>query len=407
MPAAALLGVALACAAPAQAKPFTVLYAFTGAQDGSMPQIALGPQGTLLGVGKYGGLTDKNAQTTFGTAFTMTASGSLTTLHAFKGAPDGNNPVAVAADAAGNLFGAAYGGPNGCISGGCGELFKIAAGSVVVTRLHAFVGGSIDGAVPQSLTLDPSGNIYGATAFGGSEGCNDRYGCGTIFSLSAAGKYHLLHRFTNGADGSFPTGQLAVDSAGNVYGSDATGGTGYGVTFRISPAGLLTVLHSFALGTDGGQPGGVVLDGSGNLYGSAYLGGAGSSGVIYKIDAGGNFSVLYSFKGGADGAGPTGAMAIDGAGNLFGTAAYGGQSLNFSGCADNAGISTLGCGVVFEISPAGKETVLHQFTGLGDGGAPNGLVRAANGQLFGATRVGGPLPFNGLAGSGTIYQVTP
>src|ERR1035441_5074861 len=60
------------------------------------------------------------------------------------------------------------------------------------------------------------------------------------------------------------------------------------------------------------------------------------------------FAVIYTFTGGSDGANPLAGFAIDGLGNLYGTAAYGGAS---------------GDGVVFKLSTSGQETVLHAFTG--------------------------------------------
>ncbi len=97
-------------------------------------------------------------------------------------------------------------------------------------------------------------------------------------------------------------------------------------------------------------------------------------------------TVLHSFTGKPDGAGPEfGALVRDAEGNLYGTTIDGGAS-------------NLGC--VFEVSPAGKETVLHSFTGDPDGKYPHeGLVMDSSGNLYGATFDGGGL------GYGTVFKL--
>lgn len=57
-----------------------------------------------------------------------------------------------------------------------------------------------------------------------------------------------------------------------------------------------------------------------------------------------------------------------------------------------ANCNGLGCGTVFEISPAGQEPVLHAFSGPPDDGANpsgSGLVMDAEGNLYGTTYEGG------------------
>ena len=83
---------------------------------------------------------------------------------------------------------------------------------------------------------------------------------------------------------------------------------------------------------------GVIRDSTGNLYGTTTYGGSVGSGVVYEIDAAGNQTVLYNFTGGADGGEPfdRGSLALDAAGNLYGTTWQGGN--------DNAGL-------VFKLTP--------------------------------------------------------
>lgn len=98
----------------------------------------------------------------------------------------------------------------------------------------------------------------------------------------------------------------------------------------------------------------------------------------------GGFGVVYTFRG-TDGADPTAALIEDAAGNLYGTTSAGGS----------------GFGVVFKINSAGRETVLHAFTGKnGDGAVPHGaLVLDGFGNLYGTTSAGG------VAGLGTVFKI--
>ena len=96
--------VALATvAAPlVQAQTFKTLYTFTGGLDGSPPGFLLQSNGNLLGVTPTGGAFG------LGTIFSLNvATGQLTVLHAFAGAPSdgGNGGGALTADSRGNLYG--------------------------------------------------------------------------------------------------------------------------------------------------------------------------------------------------------------------------------------------------------------------------------------------------------------
>src|SRR6202030_2480564 len=105
--------------------------------------------------------------------------------------------------------------------------------------VHAFESVA-HGANPQSNAISGSlGNLYGTTYFGGA------HNLGEVFELSpgASGKYTqtILYSFAGGLDGSFPWAGLTLDSAGNLYGTTAGGGTstacfgGCGTVFKLSP----------------------------------------------------------------------------------------------------------------------------------------------------------------------------
>ena len=188
-----------------------------------------------------------------------------------------------------------------------------------------------------------------------------------------------------GADGAWPNEGVIRDSAGNLYGTTSQGGTaGWGVVYKLDTAGHETVLYTFTGGADGGWPYvGVMRDPAGNLYGTATYGGTAGAGVVFKLDTAGQEAVLYSFTGGADGRNPYGGVIRDSAGNLYGTTVEGG---------------TANSGVVYKLDTTGHETVLYSFTGGPDGGGPSGVIRDSAGNLYGTAS-------GGTAGQGVVYEL--
>ena len=183
------------------------------------------------------------------------------------------------------------------------------------------------------------------------------------------------------------------------------------------------VLYSFQGGaTDGALPaGGVVFDGAGNLYGATTQG----FGFCPPAQCGSVFqlvppvkkgdpwteTVLHVFTGNGDGDTPIGGLVIDSAGNLYGTAGYGG-----TGNCVLLG-TKVGCGIVYEMTPpqskggAWKESVLYSFQGGKDGYLPVGnLTFDRAGNLYGATQFGGGFgscdaPFYQYCG--TVFELSP
>jgi uncharacterized repeat protein (TIGR03803 family) len=254
------------------------------------------------------------------------------------------------------------------------------------TVLHSFTG-TPDGAIPRAaLVRDAAGNLYGTTVFGGAS-----IGYGTVFKLDTTGKETVLHSFT-ATDGSGPVAALVRDAAGNLYGTTAYGGASLsGTVFKLDTSGTETVLHSFTGRADGAIPyAALVRDHAGNLYGNTAYGGASGYGTVFKLDTTGRETVLHSFTGASDGASPFDALVRDPAGNLYGTATFGGDPFCSSGC-----------GTVFKLDTTGKETVLHSFTGRADGAIPAGLVRDPAGNLYGTTYYGGAF------GYGVVFKLTP
>jgi uncharacterized repeat protein (TIGR03803 family) len=215
----------------------------------------------------------------------------------------------------------------------------------------------------------------------------------------------VLFSFSGGATGQQPSSSVIFDPAGNLYGT-AVGGLGAGLVYELSPVGGTwseAVLYQFTGGVDGNTPRAVVRDSSGNLYGTAAEGGDLAAcntvgcGVVFELSpSSGRWmeKVLYSFTGGADGALPSAGLVFDAAGNLYGMAENGGNSS--TGCSP-------GCGVVFELSPSTSglwtETVLHTFVGTSDGSHPFGQIALHAGTLSGTTFAGGSINL------GTVFQM--
>ncbi len=349
----------------------TVLYNFMGGADGGNPQsgVVLDSAGNLYGTTYSGGPAN------YGVVYKIGAGGGETVLHTFAGTPDGATPSSgITMDASGNLYGTtSFGGADAQ-----GVIYKVST-SGQETVLHSFMGAP-DGSFPSSgVVLDNADNLYGTTFDGGSD--NN----GVVYMLSASGQQTILYNFSGRTDGGNPTG-LIRDTAGDLFGSTESGGTGSGVVYKLSPSGVQTILHSFRGGLDGELPqGNLVRDSSGNLYGITYVGGSASSGTVFKVTPHGQETVLYSFPGGTGGYYPEGSLSRDAAGNLYGTTAEGGVAY----------------GLVYQLSAAGAETVLLSFPGAPDGYSPeSGVILDARGNLFGTTVTGG------ATAEGTVYEVS-
>jgi hypothetical protein len=289
--------------------------------------------------------------------------------------------------------------------------------------LYQFQNGS-DGAVPSgSLVVDSEGNLYGVTQDAAGYPCTAL--CGNVFEISppasngGAWSFQVLYSFDCGLGGGFPHGNVIFGPDGNLYGTGVCGGqyahgASGGVVFQLKrPAGTgevwtETVLHSFGLDGDGTAPqGGLAFDTNGNIYGTTFDGGEYSLGVVYEVSppagSGGAWTetVLHSFGNGDDGYWPDAGVAVDSAGNLFGTTEFGG--LQSSYCPG-------GCGTLYEVSPPATEggawsyAIIHQFDG-DDGASPlDPLTLDKNGNLYGTTSLG---QLGGPAEAGTVFELSP
>ena len=392
----AVLGLAMLATASVQAQILKTLYNFNGAPDGTLPV------GGVVRIGNsfYGTTANGGADSTAGTVLKVDLKGNETTLHSFSGSPDGYGPLAgLIKDSDGNLYGTtAYGGLYSF-----GTIFKVSK-TGVETVLYSFSGYPADGVYPQAgLARDAAGNLFGTTQYGGPGPCQINgftEGCGTVFMLSNTGVETVLHSFVSGTtDGQLPIARLLLDAAGNLYGTTCYGGTqGMGTVFKVTPVGTETVLYSFAGTPDGSCPLAGLIFYAGSFYGTTYQGGASNYGTVFKLTKEGQETVLYSFSAlHHDGHYPQATLVRDSSGSFYGTTLGGGIETKYCHVIEN------GCGVIFKLSSAGKETVLHRFAGYPvEGASPiSDLLRDSLGNLYGTTMIGG------TAEAGTVFEFAP
>jgi uncharacterized repeat protein (TIGR03803 family) len=287
----------------------------------------------------------------------------------------------------------------------------IACGGVAASSkervLYSFRGGS-DGATPYStLIADGAGNLYGTTSAGGGGTC-EFGGCGTVFKLAPDGTESVLHPFTGAGDGAYPMAGLISDTNGNLYGTASEGGAdGWGTVFMVTPNGTETTLYSFQDGSDGAYPvGSLMSDQHGNLYGTAEVGGARSSDCS-NDGCGVVFQATTAGKESVRYAFQGGTDGWDPVGSLISDSSgnlYGVTTLGGANCAN----SDIGCGTVFKVAPDGTETQLHIFQGGSDGEVPYaGLISDMSGNFYGTTAGGGSGSTYCVGGCGTVYKIAP
>jgi uncharacterized repeat protein (TIGR03803 family) len=372
-PARLLIAAALSAvlASPVLAAPpiVRIVHSFNGA-DGDRPSteppLAPGPLGTLFGVTMLGGATGEGA------LFFLDARDRFHLVESFSaGGGRGWMPNSVFFSEFGQLYGTtAFGGAYEC-----GTAFRVTLTGQVNT-IHSF--DCVDGNQPSGRVVARDGFFYGSTGFGGGVGAGNVYRLapagditvlhevqqlfsneagmywgltrglndeligatmgydvgdfhGVVFKVDASGSKAILHTFEGGTDGSRPTSTPVVTADGTVYGTTMAGGIhDAGTLYRITPQGDYSVVHTFG-GTEGleNHPavpfGGVVLGRNGNLYGTTTNGGRDSYGTIYEFEpSSGEFRVLYQFTGDGGFANPQGGLVERGRGTFYGMTGAGG-----------------------------------------------------------------------------------
>jgi len=398
MVAACLFFLVTFVAPPSYAQTFTVLHTFTGGADGANPIAGLTPDhGSFYGTTAAGGLSSGGGNG-HGVVFRMQLHGSswiLTPLYNFSGGGDGNSPqgrVIVGPD--GSLYGTtASAAHNGC---SCGNVFNLKPPPTrpatpltpwVETTLYYFDDFAGGGFYPTGdIAFDAAGNLYGTTFTGGNDQLCFGIGCGTVYELTRSGQSwsaNFLYDFTEVAYN--PVTGVTLDQSGNLYFTATQGSFAHGAVMELSPTGsgwTVNTLYSFNGSGPGDPVAGVILDSQGNLYGAAAAGGSGGGGVVFELTpSGGGWSLntLYNLSGDPPSPGPVANLLMDSGGNLYGTTR-----------ADGA----FGKGSVFKLTPSGGSgwtyATLYDFTGGADGANPRAsLVMDASGNLYGTTYAGG------------------
>ena len=389
-----LLSTTITAAPAAGAQTFSVLHDFTNGLDGGEPQAGLSMDraGNFYGTASTGGNTSGACSNRnphgCGTVFKLSRRGSdwvFTTLYTFSG-PDGANPLArVIVGPDGSLYGTTSAGG----SADQGTVFNLRPPLVPCkttscpwkeTVLYNFHGS--DGGQPTfgDLVFDAAGNIYGTTP---------RAGNGMVYKLTrSTGGWTetILYTFHGGNDGAIPYAGLTFDHFGNLWGATAFGGIyNDGTIYELVPSGggwAENVVYVFHGGNDGANPyGGLIVDQSGNFYGTTF-GANGSPVEVYELSpssGGWTFNTLYTFS---HNQGIIGKLAMDAAGNLYGTNYYDVPE-------------------VFRLTPSnGGWTLTGSWGGVGDNPCGN-VTFDGSGNLYTTTQGGGS------GEVGLVFEITP
>jgi uncharacterized repeat protein (TIGR03803 family) len=380
----------------------TVIYQFgaEGSGDGFQPNggLVFDASGNIYGTTIGGGLA--GVGTVFELSPLQDGTWQETILYNFcpggvqNGCPDGREPLAgLALDSNGNLYGTTYEGGANLFYGTVFELSppKMQGGSWTEQVLWSF-GDTTDGKFPYAgVIIDAAGNLYGTT----SETSNA--GEGMVFELSPGQNgwtETVLHIFCldypDCSDGAQPMAGVALDKAGSLYGTTEFGGgpgVGWGVVYELSPTKngwVETVLKDFSAATGGRTSVGITFDPAGNMYGGLTEGGKDQCGGFFQLDP---FAAYY--LPGGYGCSPQ-ANLVYSSGALYGSTTQGG---------------THTMGTIVKLSKKGNHptlTVLYDFCqqpNCADGSEPSGSPTLFNGQIYGATILGG------VNNTGVIYQV--
>jgi len=411
-----LFTIASTWPAHAQTGYSRIIYSFTGGEDGGTPQggLVADAAGNLYGTtaGPPNGHRCELAGDC-GTVFKLSPDGdqwSFTTLYRFRGGTDGFHPAArLAIGPDGSLYGTTVQGGGGVgnigvcqYQDGCGTVFRLtptADGQWHETIIFHFpYQEDLNAGWGNGVIVDQTGNVYGTDVHGG------QFGAGSVYKLTPTNRgyaYSVIHSFGGYGDGGDPYSSPSMDSTGNLYGTltYGPGPYGSGLVYKLTPTNgewTYEIIYHPTNFAGGGQAlAGVTLDAAGNVYGAYATGGPSNgydgyaSGTVFRLSpagAGYEYSLLHSWN--VEGAyGPSDLVAVDAAGNVYGTNA---ENDDMRGD-DNS---------VFEIAAqhngSGDYNDLYNFNW-----DPSGLTLAPNKKLYGVTEYGGAYY------QGMVFEVTP
>jgi uncharacterized repeat protein (TIGR03803 family) len=223
----------------------------------------------------------------------------------------------------------------------------------------------------------------------------------TLAGPVCAQTFNVLVNF-NSTNGSSPQEPPVQGVDGNLYGVAFGGGrNGFGTVYRLTPSGTLSTLYDFCSQpncSDGEFPFASIIPGAdGNLYGLALNGGAAKYGTVFKLTLQGQLTTIYSFCSQTN-------CADGGFPNGLLVASDG----NFYGTTMLGGDTDMG--TIFKLTPQGKLSVLYDF----DGDAYDvdesfgAFLEGSDGNFYGVTDLGGSFSGNcRVYGCGTAYKITP
>ena len=272
---------------------------------------------------------------------------------------------------------------------GCGMALALASSAQAggFTVIHSFMGGSNDGQSPfAGVTPAGSGGFYVATDGGGTSNK------GTLTLIRKDGTSQVLHSFTGGSDGQNADGAPVKWSFdGSIYGTTQFGGSkGCGTIYRYAPgSGAYQQIYAAGCAPDGAFPFAGLAESTfyNALLGTGYSGGSNDDGTTLFVNSGGAGSSCLNVFSSSNGSHPYAGAITTTDGNLY--------TVTTAGGANNLG-------TIVEI-PVGtcSATILHNFTGGGDGAIPYGTFLSYNNVLYGTTSKGGG------PGLGTVFKINP
>ncbi len=346
----------------ARAHAVTTLVNFDGT-NGAFPVggLLLDASGNLYGTTNSGGANG------VGTVFKVAGdTHALNTLADFNGT-NGAYPYGaeLIADVDGNLYGTTSGGGDLTLNGGRGRgtVFELVASTNTIVTLATFNGAN--GYGPNAgLIADASGNLYGTTGGGGTGGS------GTVFKVAAG--THVLSTLANfdHLNGGEPRASLVMDAAGNLYGTTTTGSfLSYGTVFEIAAGtNTLTTLVTFD-DSNGSLPhSNLIADASGNLYGTTLTGGSKGGGTVFKLAAGTHALTILVNLDAKGTAYPEAGLIADGQGNFYGTTFYGGGAGGFGAVFELSPVPEPPALTLGAFSALGSFGLILLVTRSGDGG---------------------------------------
>jgi len=387
----------------------TSLFDFSVTNGGFLPSAGLTqiPNGTFYGTTYEGGAFG------YGTVFTLSPAGVVTSVYSFTGGNDGGHPEGDLLQASdGNLYGTT-------VDGGAynqGAVFRMAPGNAPVT-LASFDG--FNGANPETPLLQAAdGSFYGTTKSGGVDdsgvifevsvnsptvqisgqpAAQNAFGGATaVFSVAVVGNGPLFYQWSkNGTN---------LSDGGNIEGSSTRILTLSDVTPADSAQYSVTVSNTTgSTATSVSTPLNVVVSSPQIITPPAGQKLSAGGIAVFKVEAVGDLPLTYQWQSNqvnlTDGGDVSGATTS----SLTLTGLSQRSDATYMVIVSNAvGIARADASLlVLPVSAVGTSvSSLYYFTGGADGGAPNGLVLASNGVLYGTTESGG------ASGDGTIFSIT-